>query len=262
MMAKNVAKNKVPAYDSNPFTISFSAFAKFAKYATGWLIALVILDTLNFFSNFGGTYESETPNFDFLSGIPPIVIVLLFVLVIIVSFVLFVFFNGVLAYTALRSLEGKQTSLKTAFNETKARFVPLSGALVNSMLRIFGGLLLFIIPGIRAAMRYTVVAYIVMSTDAQQAKEQDAVARAKEITKHRLIEVFGMFTVGALVPFITSSLTTVAAAAIHNQLAEYHDKGLEKPKVHWLNYIGFGLLLLFGAIITLFIFVIFTVGTA
>ncbi len=230
-------KKATSEYISNPFTLSFRAFGNLTQYNMGWFVALLIIEVLNISSSILNepTVSSESGG---LSASVVALVSLLVLAALVIAFVVSVYFYGMFSYVSLQSAAGKSVRFKEAFNETKKRFAPLALGLLNAGVRVIGGLLLFIVPGIRAILRYTVLPYIIMSQPAGEVSGADAVARSKAITKSRLMEVLGVVTMN-IIPLIGSSLTIAGEGALYNQLAKYHDKKLEKPKIHWLNYIGF-----------------------
>lgn len=235
-------------YISNPFTLSFRAFGNFTEYNMGWFVALLIIEVLNISSNaFNGSASNASSEGEMTLGLS-LFLAVFAVLALIAAFIITVYFYGMFSYVSLKSAQQKKVTFKEAFRETKLRFKPLALGLLNAGFRIIGGLFLFIIPGIRAILRYSVLPYAIMSQPAGRVKGSVAVARSKEITKSRLMEVFGVLTMSAI-PLVGSSLTTAGGGVMYNQLTEYHDKKLEKPSVHWLNYIGF---IVFGAIVLTF----------
>jgi hypothetical protein len=99
----------------------------------------------------------------------------------------FVFIHGMVSYAALQSMKGKNTTIKECFDATKKRFWVLLGASIIAFFKIVGGLLLFIIPGIRAASRYFVISFVVFD---KNLSASESVNYTKEITKGRLLALF------------------------------------------------------------------------
>lgn len=163
-----------------------------------------------------------------------------------------VFITGMFTYVALQSEKGKAVQFSEAWGATVKRFWRLLGAQLLAGLKIFGWTLLFIVPGIIAALRYTLLPYVVMSTAEDEKGIKNTHNKTKSLVKGRLMEVFGIATVAVIIPFIGSMLELTGNAALYTQLQHYNEKGLEKPKVHWLNYLGLiliALLVLFALFI-------------
>lgn len=264
-----------PTYNSNPFTLSFEALGKFFKYNLVWPIVLISIEVLGFIWNLFSTIISaitdsqNTTTYSATSSstalepaaiVAIVMIVLVFVCIAVaVTTVIGTYITGMYSYVSLKSLDGKKVGFSEAFRATTKRFWRLLGAQILAGLKILGWTLLFIIPGIRAALRYTILPYVIMGDDEKQKGIKNSHERTKTLVHHRLMEMFGIWTVTALVPFVGTSISFIAPAAAYNQLAEYNDKQLEKPKVHWLNYIGIiilQLLIIFGIFVALLIFLL------
>lgn len=181
-------------------------------------------------------------------GIIAFVIVCIFILI---SAIIQTFIGGMLSYVALRSQEGRTVQFSEAWQATTSRFGRLFGATLLAQLKIFGWFLLFIIPGIIASLRYAILPYVIM--DEEQGKGVgESHERTKSLVKGRLWEVFGISTVGSIIPFIGQIVTLNGNAALYRQLQVYGDKNIEKPKIHWLNYLG---LIIFAAILALMLLI-------
>lgn len=290
-------------YDSNPFTLSFRALGVFFNINVAWPVVLICMEALNSIWQLFGTIadiakNSNPASISFGSIVPEItgqsvnglgvgaaivVILLVFIVALCVAALAIAFgtyFNGMYAYAATKSLEGRKVGFAEAFDATTRRFWRLLFAGFLAGLKTFGWLLLFIIPcifvitlaiiagsafgfllvlilpclipGIRAGLRYSILPYVIMSDSGNIKGVLESHNRTKTIVKGRLMEIFGVATVSAVVPFVNTSLSIIGSAALHRQFAHYHDHKLEKPGIHWLNYIGIillaGLILFIGLI--------------
>lgn len=259
-----------PAYNSNPFTLAFDAVGRLFKYNSGWAIALIALSALSTLvqlvdsiaSSYNSTPEvatssanSASPEVATIIAIVIVVAVFLFVVLAIAS-VIGTYIQGMLSYVALKSEEEKSVSFSEAFQATTARFWRLFAAQLLAGLKIFGWTLLFIVPGIIAALRYTLLPYVIMSEPESEKGIGASHTTTKTLVKGRLMEVFGVATVSSIIPIVGSIIGMSGNAALHNQLAVYNQKGLEKPKIHWLNYLG---LILLGALFAFTIFILLVV---
>jgi len=254
-------KTEKKSYDSNPFTLSFDALGRFFTHNVNWAIALIVLGVLGMFSRAGGNLISgyhgtpTTPGYgqelggstspEVVTIVAIVIVVFVIALTLIVAMtVIATFLQGMFSYVALRSEAGESVSFSEAFNETTSRFWRLLGAQLLAILKIIGWGLLFIVPGIVAALKYSILPYSIMSAPKDEKGVSLAHAKVKAITKGRLMEVFGVAAIGFIIPLVGSILTLTGNAAIYNQLNYYYENKLEKPKVHWLNYAGFFLLVL------------------
>lgn len=270
-MAKSTAE-KIE-YNSNPFTLTFTSFGKLLAANVWWVVVLAGIELLYWFSqavsafidtifrnpqytSYGADYTATAVSSSSLNYPEAVAMVLfgfafaLFILAFLVlASVVAMYINGAYAFVALQSQKGISVSFIEAVRAVSSRFWRLLWATVLATLKIIGGLFLFIIPGIRAALRYSQLTYVIMAEPASQKGATKAHDRTKQLTKGRLMEVFGIETIASFVPVLGSTLRYAGQSALYTQLAHYTDKKLEKPKVHWLNYLGLILLAIFTLLI-------------
>lgn len=284
-------------YQSNPFSLSFNKFGLFFEKNLGWAIALLVipifLGIMQFGSQMPWLLEPETsgptssvnrddrnmePSYSTNlkqidsdkseineDDIPPTgVVVLIVSIVILVIIGLIVlqlliqtFVVGALTFVALENDAGRKASLSGAIDAVVARFRRLFLAQMLATLKIFGWTLLFIIPGIIAVFRYTLLPFVIMDESPKKRDIKSSHDRVKAIVSGRKREVFGIATVATIIPIIGAISQYVGNAALYRQLQVYKDQNSEKPPIHWLNYFGFfliGIYLLFvAALVALFI---------
>lgn len=255
-------KSDLPTYQSNPFTLCFESFGRFFNKNVGWAIALLVAATLGFFMQIGSnvissvsttstsrqssiedsiTKDDSDRKLDSSEIVAIVILISVFVLFMIGIFlVIGTFLQGMFSYVALQSELGKSVGFNEAINATTGKFWLLLGSQALAMLKIIGWTMLFIIPGIFAALRFALLPFVVMSGDKPVTKVKESHDRTKLLVKGRLIEVFGVQTVAMIVPFVGELLGLTGKAALHQQLQAYEKA--EKPKPHWLNYLGFALI--------------------
>ncbi len=234
-------------YISNPFVLAYRASQKLFNTNRGWAIFLIItgiFSTLSQGSDLSGRQPAQSAG----TSTPPVSIELVvfvasFVaLFVIIVFVLSIYLSGILSYVTLQSEKSKKVGVREAIDATSKRFWRLCGSLALALVKILGWSLLFIIPGIIAALRYSLLSYVIMDEPAEKSVKESH-ERIKTLTKGRLLEVFGMgFT--SIVPFVGALFNTAGNAALYRQLQISTDKNIEKPKIHWLNYFLLLILLL------------------
>ena len=258
-------------YDSNPFTLSIKGLGLLIEYAKGVFIALLIFGmlglVLNIFSyipsdnnsnttsSYSSTEASDTNSLVNGSNVVEWGVVVSVTLVIIGALIVIFFvavflsalYYGVVASGAVSASEKRMITLGEAFSEMGERLGALFKAEIIINLKIIGGLLLFIVPGIRAALRYQSTPYIIMKN--KEISATDAINSSKDLYKGHLMESFGIMTVGAIIPFIGSAVSASGMAMSIQQLTAYKESNLVTPKTHWLNYIGLIILALFFLII-------------
>lgn len=255
-------------YDSNPFTLAFGAFGRFFNSNTSWAVVILVLSTIGFiFQSIGNVFNPTTEN-NTSTGVeasssPDIaVIAAVAILIIGISFFVVVigtaiqaFIQGIFTYVALKSEEGKSVSFVEAFEAVSKRFWRLYLAHLLAVVKIIGWTLLFIVPGIIAALRYSMLTYQIMAESDKEKGVIDSHTKTIALSKGRLMEVFGVSIVGALIPVVGPLLDISGKAALFNQLNYYNQKNLQKPGIHWLNYLCLGLLALFILVIFIIAFV-------
>ena len=249
-----------PEYNSNPFTLAFRSMVKLFSTNANWAIAAVVLAFLGAVgqgigdigralsepsstNTLGSSRAGPALDATVIIAIAIVVFVILLVAVV-VGTVFSVFVQGMFAHVALESEKGRTVSLNEAFTAVTKRFWRLFLARLLANLKIFGWTLLLIVPGIIASLRYKLLTYVIMSEPEGSGAVAESHTRVKAVTKGRLMEVFGVETVAAIVPFIGSLLSICGGAALYRQLSHYTDNNIQKPAVHILNYLGFLLLIL------------------
>lgn len=100
-----------------------------------------------------------------------------------VLYALFVFFYGMISYATLQASKGKSIDLMSTYQATKERFWTLFAIVIIVSLKILGGLLLFIVPGVRALCRYYVVFFVAFDKNLSARK---TIEYCKKETKNQL----------------------------------------------------------------------------
>lgn len=168
--------------------------------------------------------------------------------------------RGIYSYVALQNHAGSSVGFNEAFNAVLKRFPRLFLAQLLATLKIIAWTFLFIIPGIIAAFRYALLPYVILDEPVEKKGVVDSHNRIKALVAGRKREVFGVSTVANLIPIVGPLLQLTGDAKLYRQLQVTHDTHTTRPKVHWLNYLGFvliGLFVLFIAGIFAIIMLIF-----
>lgn len=267
-----------PEYNSNPFTLSFKGFGLFAQYAKNILIIMIILSSIGFLFN-ALSYIPDSPNNNITpveqsasvsSTSDPVNIVMISMVILGISGILIVIFaitllisalyKGFVAAGTVSAMNEKSISVREAFSQATNRLGVLFKAEIITTLKIIGGYILLIVPGVRAQLRYQSTPYIIMSN--KDITATLAIAQSKELYKKHLMEAFGIATVGAIIPFIGQSIMAAGMTLSVNQLTQYKTNNLETPKTHWLNYIGLLFIVFVMLLISSAIFLVFALTTA
>lgn len=250
--------NKIQTmYVSNPFKIIFDGTGNLFKYNQNLAIILLVASLFMY----GGSYipgnpTSETGTFNPTSEqITIILIVIGVTLIILLPLIIFIttMYSGVAAYTALKTNQQERVTFKQAWNISLNKFWVLLGINIIVGLKVLGGLILFIVPGIRAILRYNMVHFFVFD---QNTGVSDSISKSKALAKDHLIEIFGMTFAAGIIPVVGSLMTIGGQSIMYPQLIKLKSAPHEKPAVHWLNYLAFiifGTFILFSLLITLLV---------
>ena len=197
-----MATKKTPiTFDSNPFTISFGAFSKFIKYAQSVFILALIFGFLGFviniadsvieISDIDNSSTQTTIEEDFSlsevtdeeSGIEIAaiigIVIIVFVVFTIVGIAIMSAYKGFLSAANLAALKEQNIGIKDSWREMNKRFNTLFAAHLIAAARILGGYVLFVVPGIRAQLRYEALSVIIMNEKDISARQ--AIDRSKAL---------------------------------------------------------------------------------
>jgi hypothetical protein len=203
---------------------------------------------------------------------------------IIVQFLL----TGMATLTGLRSTEAKDLSFNEALSTTWNKLGKLAWVAFLVMLRalpaIFGAItvlilsiaagvnnsdlipligpvgfaliVVFFVLAYRVFLRYS-LAYLVIFDEGKSAKESMKIS--KRLTEDRLIELFGITSIGSIVPILNPLLVPAGLARTYQQRKHIKDMST-LPKPHILNYlmiaVFIGFTLLFIGLISLIIILV------
>jgi len=166
--------------------------------------------------------------------------------------------SGTTAAAAIGALQGQRVSFGQALSAMASRFGTLYVAILLSMLRIAGGYILLIVPGVRAQFRYGALPVIVMRHRQMGARE--AVEYCKKLYNGHLMESAGITMAPSLIPVVSSFqylFSTIGYAASVEQIEHYNRHNLQKPNAHWLNYLVFIIPVILILLYVLFFVLIF-----
>ncbi len=145
-----------------------------------------------------------------------------FFLIIATVFAAWTFVNASV-YAAGKALEGAKAGFKEAYSRGLRVFWPVLWVSILRGLLILGGLILFIVPGIIWALRYSLVTQAVVI---EGKRGMDAFRRSRELTSGRLLETaidfgvlgaivgYGLWIVMSATVFLLMILGYIAAAVL------------------------------------------------
>lgn len=252
-MAKKISK---VTFESNPFKVIFRGFDNLFKYNQTLAIILLVFSALGAFGqffNFGldGMDGSSTASPQLATSTVVIIVIVATVIglvLLIGAFFLGTIINGFVAYVAYKTSREETTTFSEAIKVVVAKFWTILWIQVLVFFRVLGGLVLLIIPGIRALLRYDMVLFPVFD---ENANAKQAIIRSKAITKNHLIEIFGMNVAASLIPLVGQLFQVGGRSVMYPQLKQLQASGATRPKVHWLNYLA--LLLVVGLLLLVFV---------
>lgn len=241
-------KSTTVAYDSNPFATTFAGFERLFKLSQ---TAAIIILVVSLFGSFGqmffrvggmspasrGATASPAP-WNPSGGVIGLLVGLGIIGFLVMS-VVSIFYTGIINFVAYKTSKGEPTTIPEAFQAVADKFWTITGVMFLSFLKVVGGLLLFIVPGIRAGLRYQMALFPVFD---ENLNARAAMKRIKELTRGHLMEVFGITGVGMLLFPVATLLQMGGEAVLYPGLKAVKDRGAPAPKTHWLNYLGFFIL--------------------
>jgi hypothetical protein len=250
---------KLPkGYQNNPFFVATDGLELLFKRAKSVAIAFAVLCVLSVLSSLPNYMFSApptsapTPQAPTASASPQLnfeptlffsigAIVLAVVLILIFIGIVY---SGVSDYTSSKIARGKTTDLKEALRALFANFKSYTWLLVVIAVKVMLWSLLFIIPGIIMAFRYSLAG---VSFFDKGLKGSAATKHSAAITKDALLTtmashtLLNLITFGAIQPLVTSGTNAV----LYKQFVDLK----EKPKPHILSW----LTLIIPILLTLFI---------
>lgn len=203
------------------------------------------------------TLDSEGNLSDAGVAVAGIILFVSVILLVIFSIALLIgaLWNGLVAAAANMAVRDRDISFGDAFSQSTSRFGAMFVATFISSLKILGGYLLFIVPGVRAQARYAALPYVVMGNPSMSGKQ--AVDETKKLYEGHLLEAFSISWIAGVIPFVGSILGAVGLAQSSRQISEYKSKGQPKPKMSRWNWLP--IILVAGILLLLFIAVMVVV---
>lgn len=257
---KTSTKQPTVKYENNPFFVAGNGITRLFDYARGVAVLLLVLSILSFV--FGGvpnndgntspqpkTWEEFTAPVagwtanEWVLAVGAVVIIGL-ALVMISSL-----FSAMSAYTSWKLSKGDSVKVGEAFH---AAFDNLWGFIwlqIILFVKVVLWSLLFVIPGIYFAFRYT-LAGVAFFDDKKNLRGNAAIKESLRLTKGGWLTtfssntLFNILTFGILSPIITTGVNTV----LYRQFDALGSK--PKPSAHWLTWVTLALplMLVFFAI--------------
>lgn len=268
-------------YQNNPFFIAIEGIKALFRYAKPVAIALIVISVFGFifnaYSNTANIFNTDTTQepttqpaineettafaIDSPESMGAIVGIIGLVLIVgmIVSVVVLLIgavVNGLRDVAAAAAVNQQTITLKEAFSTLFRRFPGYLWLLVIVAVKTLLWSLLFIIPGIIMAVRYSLAGVAFFS---QNMKAAEAVRYSTQITKNGWTTLFASNIVFNFVTLNTITILVQSSvyAVLFRQYHQLEVANIAKPSPHWLSVVATVLLFTFlgVAILLLFAFI-------
>lgn len=237
-------------YESNPFKVVIRGFNNVFNYNSSVVVVLMIVSIVvlildNAFGGIGSAMDSSSPS-SFL---------LIFLLVV---FFANLIIRGMSWLTGIQSAKHKKHDIDDYFKHTMTHFWALIGFYFLYSILAFFGFLFFIVPGIIFSYWYSLAPIIILD---QNKPVFEAMDLSKKMVQGMFWEWIGVYVAAGILSvggILSVPSNGGGKGLFYQQLKTLKDTNTPKPKTHWLNYLLFGLLIAFFAVILLLaIFIIF-----
>ena len=252
-------------YVNNPFTIALRGITLLFDLARGVAFLLVALSVAGLFradysTNINNPKDAEDAFQQItapLAGWSPtewLVAVGAVAIITLAIMMIGALLGGVSAYTSLRLSRGERVSLSEAFREAFQHLWSFLWLQIIVGVKTLLWTLLFIIPGIIMATRYSLASVAFFDED-KKLRGNAAVKESLRLTRGAWLTTYGTHTLFNFITFgvIASVITTGANAVLYRQFDKLDDN---KPEAHWLSWLA---LFLPFAFLLLLMFLIFVV---
>lgn len=266
-MVQKKSSKKQPAvkYENNPFFIAGNGITRLFDFARGVAVLLLTISIVNFFfggtpdtgpapsnaedaerywADFTATFANWTSN-DWIMAIGSGVIIGLALLMI------SSLFSGIASYTAWKLSKGDSVSVGEAFRAAFDNLWSYIWLQIVLFVKVLLWSLLFILPGIYFAFRYT-LAGVAFFDDKKNLRGNAAVKESLRLTKGAWLTTFSANTLFNMLTFgiLSSIITTGVNTTLYAQYNALGDK--PKPSAHWLSWVTLAIpLILFFFVVSI-----------
>jgi hypothetical protein len=240
-------------YSNNPLRIGVDGTKLLFQKAPMVAIVLAVLSAFGAGGNFSD--PSAKPDNAAIPADTALDPTLLTILVIVVAILLFgliligSFVAGIFAYTSVEVAKGREVTFRQAVKAISKRFWSFVGLQLLTIGKVLLWALLFVIPGIVMAFRYS-LANLSFFDDEKKLTGSAAIKDSLELTKGAWVTTFASQTILNIVTIGSISLIvdTGSKAMLYRQFSELQETGGQKPKPHTLSWVTLGLVLLVTAV--------------
>lgn len=228
-------------YQNNPFFVASSGITLLFNLARNLAILFIILSVLSLFSNNFSQDENANQWNDTVRlfsnwtvGDWTLAVGSFFIIGLAIMLIS-ALFGGVSSYTSYQLSRGKEVTISEAFRNSFEHLWSYLWLQIIVGVKIFLWALLFIIPGIIMAVRYS-LAGVAFYDDKKKLRGNAAVKESLRLTRGAWLTtyasslLFNILTLGA----ISSLVSTGVNAVLYKQFDHLDDK---KPAAHWLSWV-------------------------
>lgn len=255
---------KASAYENNPFFVAINGIELIFKKAQTIAIILIVISGLSVLASIPSTFVPSDDDYsgssssymddeyssygDYrndvddkasspaaIAGIVGVIVIIAIIVLLIVAFIGIVF-SGISDYTAAQLSHGKDVPLGEAFRAVFANFWPYTWVLVVTGFKIFLWTLLFIIPGIIMAVRYSLSGVVYFDKKLKgnaSVKESARLTKGLWLTTFASQSLFNALTLG----FMELLLGPGTRAILYRQYVAVDASGAPKPPAHILSWL-------------------------
>lgn len=253
MTTSTKTPTKSPAYENNPFFVAVNGLELLFQKAQAIGIFFAILVGLSAFSSLPSAFMpvDDTPvtqeqvakeDQAFADGIATIpvetwlLIGAVVVTILLVLIVIGIVISGIADYTAAQLSQGNQVGFSEALRAVFSSFWGYLWLHIVIAVKVFLWSLLFVIPGIIMAIRYSLAGAVYFD---KKLKGNAAVKESARLTKGGWLTTFASQSLLNIITFgiIELLLTPGTQAILYRQYREYDAAGLVKPKAHVLSWL-------------------------
>jgi MFS family permease len=238
--AEKAAKDST--YINNPFFIAAEGIKTFFTKAMGVAILLVILSVASAYPYGGVNFEQPTQDpaaqvaqpepFPAVNTETVLTVTGIVLGVLIVAIAVGTIIAGIIAYSSAQIASGKTATLKAAWQAILKNFWSFLWLQILTGLKVLAWTLLFIIPGIIMAIRYSLANIAFFD---KGLKGNAAIKESLALTKGSWITTFSAQTLFNLITFsmISGLVTASATAMLYRQFST--TPLADRPKTHGLS---------------------------
>lgn len=263
---------KTPAYENNPFFVAINGFELLFKKAKVIGIILAVLAGLSTLSSLPSAFlpsesvpapsqqiadqaaEREAQQFaDGIASVPMeawLIIALVILIVALIFAAIGIVVRGVLDYTSAQIAHDKEVALSEALRAVFVNFWGYTWVLLVAAVKTFLWTLLFIIPGIIMAVRYSLAGVVYFD---KKLSGNGSVKESARLTKNGWLTTFASQTLLNILTLgvIQSLLVPGTQAILYRQFTSFDTAGVQKPSAHTLSWLTLLIPILFFGLIVL-----------